>query len=293
MNVLDRKWLAMSSYSYFLSTHTKSTCRHTNTHSVNTFYRSCAYFLLAEHHTAQSPLNLPQASLLTCPPFDTNWPLSELLPAAACGHVSWSITTHSAPREHLLLARSGWRTCRVKMMIGPYDHSLFFPTWERFSITSSVVWLRDSVTLPVVCLSVCVIHDILTLYQHNWGSCLVGLWITFHWCVWVTWLIHCSCAYWPKYALHSGETLRPSGCHVTSGINRAEKKGRVSQKQHVHTKCAATCKTKSPVTILFCLYNIECYKTTSSYQTTLYRCKVWLTVQTISRSFCRTITSLS
>lgn len=83
-----------------------------------------------------------------------------------------------------------------------------------------------------VSVCVCVIHDILTLYQHNWGSCQVGPWITFHWCAWPNWST-ASHAYWPKRAPYSGETLWLSGCHVTSGTSRAEKKGRVSQIHHV------------------------------------------------------------
>lgn len=73
-------------------------------------YRTCAYFLLAEHHTAQSLHNQPEASLSVSPPFHRNWPLTELLRLAACGLESWSNAesrrhnTHSAPREHPSLA---------------------------------------------------------------------------------------------------------------------------------------------------------------------------------------------
>lgn len=69
------------------------------------------------------------------------------------------------------------------------------------------------------------IPDILTLYQHNWGSCQVGHWITFHWCVRPDWST-ASRAYWPKRGLYSWETQALSlPCHISNC--RAEKKGRV------------------------------------------------------------------
>lgn len=103
--------LEMSSIEWF-QLHTQNThkCAETHTHSEDTLYRSLAYFLLAQHHTAHSPHNLPEASLLANLPFDRNWPSSELPLPAACGHVSWSITrwprqqnTHCAPQEYLLV----------------------------------------------------------------------------------------------------------------------------------------------------------------------------------------------
>lgn len=75
------------------------------------------------------------------------------------------------------------------------------------------------------------IPDILTLYQHNWGSCQVGHWITFHRCVRPDWST-ASRAYWPKCGLYSWETQALSlPCHISNC--RAEKKGRVSQIHHV------------------------------------------------------------
>lgn len=54
-------------------------------------------------------------------------------------------------------------------------------------------------------------------------------------------------------APYSRDTLRLSGCHVTSGINGAEGKDRVSQFQYV----SYTQVTKSPVTIQVRLYTTK------------------------------------
>lgn len=228
--VLERKWLALSGFSYILQTHTRAD---TNTHSEDTLYRSLAYFLLAEHHIAHSPHNLPEASLLANLPFDRNWPSSELPLPAACGHVSWSITrwprqqnTHCAPREYLLVGEHAVSRWHVHMFVP------FIYPQQRDSLSLHPRCDRERVTLPTVCVAVCVIHYILALYQHNWWSCQVGPWITFQWCEWPDWSI-ALCSYWPRYALYSGETLRRCGCHVTSGIIIAEKDGRVSQRHHV------------------------------------------------------------
>lgn len=88
--------------------------KYANTNSEDILvYIALVHLLLAEHHTAQSLHNLLQASTSAHPPFERSWQLSELRPPAACGHVSESNTqqsqqhnTHSAPREHFLLARS-------------------------------------------------------------------------------------------------------------------------------------------------------------------------------------------
>lgn len=148
----DQKWLAMSSHSYFLQTLTRSTCGHTNTLSEDSLYRSCAYLLLDEHHTAQSPHNLPRASLLeklaliTAPSSCCMWPcVPEHYPSAETAQ--YPQCSMGAP----LACPVSWRTCSVKMT-KPYVHTLRFPAPERFSITSSVVWLRISITPPVVCL---------------------------------------------------------------------------------------------------------------------------------------------
>ncbi len=228
---------------------------------------------IAPVHTSSWLNIIPPNPHTTClrPPCWRNWPSSELPPPAACGHVSCSITrqprrhnNHSAPREHLLLASSAGERAASRWhghMFVPFVS----PAPERFSITSSVVWLRISVTLPVVCVSVFVIHGILTLYQHNWGNCQVGPWITFHWCVWPDWSTT-SRAFWPKRVTYSGETLRLSGCHVTSGIDRAQKKGRASQIQHVSYTQAVL--TPARPRILVCLYACKCYKNNSSRQLT-------------------------
>lgn len=101
---------------------------------------------------------------------------------------------------------------------------------QRFPIILSMVWLRVSVTLPVMCVPVSVTQDILTLYQHNWKSCQVGPGITFYWCLWPDWS-GALCAYWPSTGCTQGRHLNSSGCHVTSGTSRAEMKGWVSQIQ--------------------------------------------------------------
>ncbi len=223
----------MSRFSYFPQTLTKSRCRHTNTHSENTLYCSCASSPLTEHHTSNlpeppcQPVSLSREAALVRAPFFLLHVATH--PGASPTSRSGALPTELSSRTSCLLGQWANVHHQNDMAICSQDS---FPTAERVSITSSVVWLRISFTLPTVCVSVSMIHDFLTLYQHNWGSCQVGPWITFQWCAWPDWSTALR-AYWPKYASYSGETLGHSGCHVTSGIGRAEKKGRASQVHHV------------------------------------------------------------
>lgn len=104
----------------------------TETHFDDTFYLSSVYFLLAEHHTGQSPHVVLQASL------------SAHLPKTARGHVCDSNThqlkphsLHSAPQEQLLLARSA--------ALRRFDHMflpLCFPDFLSYAVCSSEGWLE-------------------------------------------------------------------------------------------------------------------------------------------------------
>lgn len=117
-----------------------------------------------------------------------------------------------------------------------FPHSREFPYHFNWGVTDCV--------MPV-----CVIPDILTVYQHNWGSCQVGPWITFHWCCWPDWL---------RYRLHSGETQ--AFC-----LPRKEENQSITDRRSIHTGCADTCKTKSTGTILVCKH----YRTDGSHLCTL------------------------
>lgn len=163
---------------------------------------------------------------------------SQLALPAACGRPSWSIarqprqhSARSAPRAHLLQRANVQRQDDTAIC----SHPSFLPL-QRDSVTSCVT--------EAFCHWACgvqVRHDIMTLHQHNGGSCQGGPWITFRWYVWPDGSITLY-AYWPDYALYSRETL--SGCHVTSGFSQAEKKGFGL----FHTCSLCTCQTKSPLT---------------------------------------------
>lgn len=132
--------------------------------------------------------------------------------------------THSAPREHLLLAPVRGPMCVVSIghMLVPCDSSL------RWDPPSLPLWCELSLCLWC---GVCVICGVLTLYQHR----TLSVWPPDHlpaMCVWPDWS-KASRAHWPEGVAVPRETPGLSGRHATSGIGRAEKKGRASQLQHV------------------------------------------------------------
>lgn len=94
-----------------------------------------------------------------------------------------------------------------------------------------------------VCLSG-LIPDILTLYQHNWGSCQVGHWITFHWCVRPDWSTASRALLTKAWTVLMGDTGSLAAMSHQQLPGREERQSITDTPCSIHAGCADTCKKK-------------------------------------------------
>lgn len=132
-----------------------------HTHSEDALYRSFAY-LLAEHHTAQTPHNVPEASVFGSSSFRQK---PELPPAAACflEHIPPAETTQypQCTMGVPLVRPASKRTCSVKMT-WPYVNTLHF----SFSHSGEILHHFICVVTEGFCHFACGAHVCLHDSQH-------------------------------------------------------------------------------------------------------------------------------
>lgn len=208
----------------------------TQTDWEDALYRSFAYILLAEHHTAQSPAhNLLQASLSAQTESGLHQSSLLLLHVAMCPGAALCHPTrrnnYGSPQEQALA-----RLVRERNVQRQDDTAICSYLW--WDTPSPHVRCDRGFLVSVLVVCEC---------QPVW---LMALW---HFSIIIEEAVRLApespfrdvcdpidprfMCILTQHVPYSGETLRLSGCHVTSGTSRAEQKGRASLKQHVpHTQ---------------------------------------------------------
>lgn len=202
-------------------------------------YHSSACFLLAQHHTTQSPLNLPKASLSAHLLLRENGPHhhSSLFLLHVAVRPGASPASHDSTVPTALHGRTSCsgQTCSVKMT-RPYVHILHF--FHSREILSLHLWPRLSVTEPVVCRSVMTWWHFINIMEEAVRVAPESPFVD------MCDLMDPSLYMHIDPTMHCTQGGHFSGCHVTSGFSQADKKGFGL----FHTCSLCTCQSKSPLT---------------------------------------------
>lgn len=140
--VLERKWLALSGFSYILQTHTRA-----DTHTLWRYIISLPC-ILPPGWTSYSPFPTQPAWSLPVGQSSLWQKLAFIRAPSSC--CMWPCVLEHHPlaetAKYPLCSTGiplGGRACSVKMT-RPYVCTLHLPATERFFITSSAVWQRES-----------------------------------------------------------------------------------------------------------------------------------------------------